>query len=50
MKNDKESTQKSERKAYWQLFPSLKYWKKTPNISKEINLLNPNRDDKAQKT
>ena len=45
MKTYKESTQKSEKKAFWQLFPSLKYWKKTPNISKEINLLTQNKKD-----
>jgi hypothetical protein len=51
MKTNKESTQNSERKAYWQIFPSSKYWKKTPNISQELNLLKPKKqDDKERKT
>lgn len=46
MKNkDTESTQKDERKAYWQIFPSPMWWKKTPNISKELNLIK--QDKKA---
>lgn len=49
MKQSKQ--QASERIAWWELRPSLKYWKKTPNISKEINLFNQNKkDDKTQKT
>jgi hypothetical protein len=38
MKNNKKDNQTNNRKAYWQIFPSLTWWKKTPNISKEIHL------------
>jgi hypothetical protein len=27
-----------ERKSYWQIWQNPKNWKKTPNISKELNL------------
>jgi hypothetical protein len=46
MKTKKDSTQDSERKAYWQIFPNRKWWKKTPNISKELNLIK--QDKKVQ--
>lgn len=48
MKQSKQ--QASERTAWWEIRPSLKHWKQSPNISKEINLFNQNnKDDKHDK-
>ncbi len=41
---------KKEKLAYWQLRPSLKYWKKSPNISNLISLVrNPKTTNNNEK-
>jgi hypothetical protein len=48
MKQSKQ--QASERKSWWELRPSLNYWKKSPSIYKEIHLFNQHhKNDKQDK-